>query len=75
MHRESAINGEVCINYIRAVNLGFDDKPADEILIAWPAACRIRYSVLGSRGASGISVGSIAVFFITKLHQKHAGFF
>ena len=62
------------VNYIRALNLGSDDKTADEILIAWPAACRIRYSVLGYRGASGKSVGSIAVFFINKLHQTHAGF-
>jgi hypothetical protein len=36
------------------------------ILIAWPAACRIRYSVLGSRGASGKNVRSIVVFLITK---------
>jgi hypothetical protein len=54
------------VNYIRALNLGFDGETADEILIAWPAACRIRYSVLGSRGASGKSVGSIDVFLITK---------
>lgn len=63
MHQKSYINGDVCINYIRALNLGFDDKTADEILIAWPAACRIRYSVLGD---SGKSVLSIDVFLITK---------
>ena len=62
------------VNYIRALNLGSADKTADEILIAWPAACRIRYLVLCYHGASGKSVGSVAVFFINKLHHTHAGF-
>jgi len=66
VHQKSAINGKVCINYSRALNLGFDDKTADEVLIAWPSACRIRYSFFGSRGASGKIVGSIVVFFITE---------
>jgi hypothetical protein len=34
VHQKSSINGEVCINYIRALNLGFDDKMAEEILMA-----------------------------------------
>jgi hypothetical protein len=74
MHQKSAIDGEMCIDYIRALNLGFDDKTADEIPILWPAACRNRYLVLGSLGASGKSAGSIAVLFITNLRQTHAGF-
>jgi hypothetical protein len=61
MHHISYFGGEMCINYMRALNVGFDDKTADEIPIAWPAACRNRYLVLGSRGASGKSAGSIAV--------------
>ena len=61
--------------YIRALNLGFDNKTADKILIAWPAACRISYSVLGSLGVSGKSVGSIAIFFYCEVTPNACGGF